>query len=47
MTQNKLVGFCYAFIVGIALAMVLDWCIKAALDIYRFRNGKWKNKKVI
>ena len=33
--------------IGIALAMVLDWCIKAALDIYRFRSGKWKNKKVI
>ena len=30
-----------------ALAMVLDWCIKAALDIWRFRSGKWKNKKVI
>ena len=34
-------------VIGIALAMVLDWCIKAALDIYRFRSGKWKNKKVI
>ncbi len=34
-------------VIGIALAMVLDWCIKAALDIRRFRSGKWKNKKVI
>ena len=34
-------------VVGIALAMVLDWCIKAALDIGRFRSGKWKDKKVI
>ena len=34
-------------VVGIALAMVLDWCIKAALEIYRFRSGKWKNRKVI
>ena len=34
-------------VIGIALAMVLDWCIKAALDIWRFRSGKWKNKKVI
>ena len=34
-------------VIGIALAMVLDWCIKAALDIYRFRSGKWKDKKVI
>ena len=32
---------------GIALAMVLDWCIKAALDIWRFRSGKWRNKKII
>ena len=34
-------------VIGIALAMVLDWCIKGALDIYRFRSGKWKNRKVI
>ncbi len=34
-------------VIGIALAMVLDWCIKAILDIARFHNGKWKNKKVI
>lgn len=34
-------------VIGIALAMGLDWCIKAALDIARFRGGKWKNKKVI
>jgi len=34
-------------VIGIALAMVLDWCIKAALDIWRFRSGKWRNKKII
>ena len=34
-------------VIGIALAMTLDWCIKGALDIRRFRSGKWKNKKVI
>ncbi len=34
-------------VIGIVLAMGLDWCIKAALDIARFRGGKWKNKKVI
>ena len=34
-------------VIGIALAMVLDWCIKGALDVYRFRSGKWKNRKVI
>ena len=34
-------------IVGIAWAMVLDWCLKAALDIVRYRGGKWRDKKVI
>ncbi len=34
-------------VVGIALAMALDWCIKALLDIRRFRSGKWKNRHVI
>ena len=34
-------------VIGIALAMVLDWCIKAALDIWRFKSGKWKNYRII
>ena len=34
-------------VVGIALAMGVDWCIKAALDIWRFRRGTWKNFAVI
>ena len=34
-------------VIGIAVAMVLDWCIKGALDVQRFRSGKWKNRKVI
>ena len=34
-------------IVGIAWAMVLDWCLKALLDVLRFSSGKWKDKKVI
>ena len=34
-------------VIGIALAMVLDWCIKAALDIWRFRCGRWKGKRII
>ncbi|MBR4457530.1 MAG: MATE family efflux transporter [Clostridia bacterium] len=34
-------------VIGIAIAMALDWCIKAVLDIVRFRSGKWKNRKVI
>ena len=34
-------------IVGIAWAMVLDWCLKAVLDVIRFRGGKWRDKQVI
>ena len=34
-------------IVGIAWAMVLDWCLKAALDISRFRSNRWKANQVI
>ncbi|MBR1659990.1 MAG: MATE family efflux transporter, partial [Oscillospiraceae bacterium] len=34
-------------VIGIALAMGLDWCIKGALDIWRWRSGKWKLFKVI
>lgn len=34
-------------VIGIALAMVMDWCIKASLDIWRFRSGRWKEKRII
>ncbi len=34
-------------VIGIAIAMVLDWCIKGTMDILRFRSGKWKNRKLI
>ena len=34
-------------VIGIAMAMALDWCIKASLDIWRFRSGKWKDRHVI
>ncbi len=34
-------------VIGIALAMVLDWCIKAALDIARFRSKKWAGNRII
>ena len=34
-------------VIGIALAMGLDWCIKGALDVIRWKSGKWKNFKVI
>ena len=34
-------------IVGITWAMVLSWCLKAALDMARFYSGKWREKRVI
>ena len=34
-------------VVGIAWAMVLDWCLKAVLDVIRFKGGKWRDKQVI
>lgn len=34
-------------VIGIALAMGLDWCVKGTLDVIRFRSGKWKNFSVI
>ncbi len=34
-------------VIGIALAMVIDWCIKAVMDICRFRSGKWAGNRVI
>lgn len=34
-------------VIGIALAMVLDWCVKAGMDIVRFRGGKWAEKRII
>lgn len=34
-------------VIGIALAMVCDWCIRAAIQWPRFTSGKWKSKKVI
>lgn len=34
-------------VIGIALAMGIDWTIKAALIIVRYRSGKWKHFKVI
>ena len=34
-------------VVGIALAMVLDWTVKAALDLLRYREGKWRGMEVI
>ena len=34
-------------VIGIALAMGMDWCIKSLLDSTRWRSEKWKKVKVI
>lgn len=34
-------------VIGIALAMVCDWVIRAVLFIWREKTGKWKNFEVI
>ena len=34
-------------VIGVALAMVCDWCIKAALLLGRYRAGKWKALRVL
>lgn len=34
-------------VIGITLAMICDWAIKAFLILLRWHSGKWKNYKVI
>lgn len=34
-------------IIGITLAMVCDWSVKATLILLRWKSGRWKNFKVI
>lgn len=34
-------------VIGIALAMVCDWCIKTLILIFRYRRGRWKEFRVI
>jgi putative MATE family efflux protein len=34
-------------VIGIVIAMICDWAIKAVLIVIRYRSGKWKNFKVI
>jgi Na+-driven multidrug efflux pump len=34
-------------VIGITLAMIADWVIHAALVLFRYRSGKWKNFRVI
>ena len=34
-------------VIGIAIAMGLDWCIKGSICVVRWKSGKWKSFKVI
>lgn len=34
-------------VIGIALAMCLDWCTRAVIFYIRFKSGKWKQYQVI
>jgi putative MATE family efflux protein len=34
-------------VIGIVIAMICDWAIKAVLIVIRYRSGKWKSFKVI
>ena len=34
-------------VIGIALAMCLDWIIRAVIFYLRFRSGRWKRFEVI
>ena len=34
-------------VIGIAIAMVCDWVIRAAIFFWRQRSGKWKTFRVI
>lgn len=34
-------------VIGIALAMVSDWIVRAVIFLWRQKSGKWKNSQVI
>ena len=34
-------------VIGIAIAMGLDWCIKGSICVWRWKSGAWKKFKVI
>lgn len=38
---------CQMGVIGIALAMSLDWCVRAVIFYIRFRRGKWKTYRLI
>ena len=34
-------------VIGIALSMSFDWCVRAVAFYIRFRGGKWKKYQLI
>ena len=34
-------------VIGIALAMAGDWCIKAVILLFRYKSGAWKSFRVL
>ena len=34
-------------VIGVALAMACDWCIKAVILLFRYQGGKWKQFRVL
>ncbi|MEQ2370955.1 hypothetical protein WMO28_08350 [Blautia sp. CLA-JM-H16] len=34
-------------VIGIALAMVSDWIVRAVIFLWRQKSGKWKNFQMI
>ena len=34
-------------LVGVWLAMIVDWIVRAIFFVYRYKSGKWKNKKLV
>ena len=34
-------------VLGVWIAMVLDWCVRTVCFIWRYRSGKWKGKAAV
>ncbi|MEE1333197.1 MAG: MATE family efflux transporter, partial [Erysipelotrichaceae bacterium] len=34
-------------VIGVALAMAMDWCVRAVICLWRYKQGKWKTMTVI
>lgn len=40
-------NLCHMGVIGVTIAMISDWIVKAILDVIRVRSGRWREKKVI